>query len=114
MIHVLDEIVLDAAHVPAVLTLLHERYLPGCAARGMTPLNRWVSPPVAVNGEPNTLWLLWQLPSVLAYYGMRNNASTDLPGFWSAVDGLCRQRRRHVLGCADEPLQKPKESQHAE
>jgi hypothetical protein len=104
IIHVLDEIVLDADRLPAVLALLDERYLPGCAPRGLTLLNRWVSPPVAVADAPNTLWLLWQVPGVYAYYSMRSLAGADVLGFWSAVDALCRLRRRHVMSCADEPL----------
>ncbi|MGH8808074.1 MAG: hypothetical protein ACREX0_09370 [Noviherbaspirillum sp.] len=104
---------LYAERLPAVLALLHERYLPGIGARGLTLLNRWVSPPVAIDGEPNTLWLLWQLPSVRAYYGMRSSAGAEVLEFWSAVDGLCRQRRRHVLAGADQPLPQAMECDHA-
>jgi len=103
-IHVLDEIVLDADRLPAVLALLDERYLPGCTPRGLSLLNRWVSPPVAVPDAPNTLWLLWQVPGVYAYYGMRSLAGADVRDFWSAIDTLCRLRRRHVMTRADEPL----------
>lgn len=113
MIHVLDEIVVDARHLPAVLALLQERHPPGSAARGLTLLNRWVSPPVAVPDEPNTLWLLWQLPGVLAYYGMRGATGPDVIEFWSAVDGLCLTRRRHVLASADQPLPEPMERPNA-
>lgn len=109
MIHVLDEIVVDAKHVPAVLALLQARYLHGSAARGLTLLNRWVSPPVAIPDEPNTLWLLWQLPGVLAYYGMRAAAGPEVIEFWSAVDQLAHRRRRHVLTGADQPLPEPME-----
>jgi hypothetical protein len=97
MIHVLDEIVVNAEHVPAVLTLLQEHHLS----------NRWVSPPVAIPDERNTLWLLWQLPGVLAYYGMRAAAGLEVIEFWSAVDQLAHRRRRHVLTGADHPLPEP-------
>ncbi|HZZ05008.1 hypothetical protein [Paraburkholderia sp.] len=109
MIHVLDEIVVNAEHVPVVLDLLQERYLGSGSARGLTLLNRWVSPPVAIPDEPNTLWLLWQLPGVLAYYGMRGAAGPEVIEFWSAVDQLSHRRHRHVLTDADQPLPEPME-----
>ncbi len=112
MIQILDEIFLDPEHIPALLALLDERYLPQAAPRGLTLLQRWVSPPVAVPGQPNSLWLLWQVPDVWGYYGMRSAASAEVPAFWSAVDGLCRQRRWHVLGNADQPLPKPEEQEN--
>jgi hypothetical protein len=107
MIHVLDEIVVNAEHVPAVLTLLQEHHLSNRSARGLTLLNRWVSPPVAIPDERNTLWLLWQLPGVLAYYGMRAAAGLEVIEFWSAVDQLAHRRRRHVLTGADHRLPEP-------
>ncbi|GAB3625919.1 hypothetical protein PTE30175_01083 [Pandoraea terrae] len=113
MIHVLDEIVVDAKHISAVLSLLQEHYLGTSAARGLTLLNRWVSPPVGVPDAPNTLWLLWQLPGVMAYYGMRGAAGPEVIAFWSAVDGLCHRRCRHVLTDADQPLPVPMECSDA-
>ncbi|OAJ57393.1 hypothetical protein A6V36_31740 [Paraburkholderia ginsengiterrae] len=113
MIHVLDEILVNAEHLPAVLTLLQERNLGDSSARGLALLNRWVSPPVAIPGESNTLWLLWQLPDVFAYYGMRAAAGLEVIEFWSAVDQLAHRRRRHVLTDAEQPLPEPLECRDA-
>jgi hypothetical protein len=107
MIQILDEILLDPVHLPAVLALLDERYMPQAATRGLTLLQRWVSPPVAVPGEHNRLWLLWQVPDVWSYYGMRLGAGAEVMEFWGTVDKLCQQRGRHVLGSADQPLPLP-------
>ena len=107
MIQILDEILLDPEHIPAVLALLDERYMPQAAARGLALPQRWASPPVAIPGEPNRLWLLWQVPDVWSYYGMRIGAGPEVLEFWSAVDKLCQHRRRHVLGSADQPLPSP-------
>src|SRR5262245_48455777 len=107
MIQILDEILLDPKHIPAVLALLDEHYMPQAAARGLTLLQRWASPPVAVPGEHNRLWLLWQVPDVWGYYGMRLGAGAEVPEFWGAVDKLCQRRARHVLGSADQPLPSP-------
>ncbi len=114
MIHILDEIVLDANQVPTVLEWLTQRYLPGVAARHtLTLLNRWVSPPVALTDAPNTLWLLWQVPDAASYYTMRGTAGPEVAQFWQAVDGLCQTRRRHILGEAASALPKPLEQPHA-
>jgi hypothetical protein len=114
MIHILDEIVLDAAQVPVVLQWLDERYLPGLPARRTLSLcNRWVSPPVAVPDQPNTLWLLWQVADAAGYYGMRGTAGPEVAAFWQAVDKLCHQRRRHVLNDAGLPLPQPLEDSDA-
>lgn len=104
MIRILDEIFLDPEQIPALLTLLEERYLPQAASRGLTLLQRWVSPPVAVPGELNRLWLLWQVPDVWGYYAMRSGAGSEVAEFWGEVDDLCRRRQRHVLGDAEQPL----------
>lgn len=73
MIHILDEIVLDPAQIPGVLQMLVESYLPGLPARHTLSLcQRWVSPPVTIPDQPNTLWLLWQVTDELGYYGMRD------------------------------------------
>lgn len=114
MIHILDEIVLDAGQVPVVLQWLEERYLPGLPARRtLSLLNRWVSPPVAVPDSPTTLWLLWQVTDAYGYYGMRGTAGPEVEAFWRAVDGICRDRRRHVLADAAQPLSQPLENADA-
>jgi hypothetical protein len=114
MIHILDEIVLQAQQVPTVLQWLEQRYLPGLPQRRtLTLLNRWVSPPVAVADTENTLWLLWLVPDAMSYYLMRGTAGPEVAAFWRDVDALCRQRRRHVLGDAQQPLPQPVEQNHA-
>ncbi|MBP0619206.1 hypothetical protein [Cupriavidus consociatus] len=113
MIHILDEIVLPPGHLPTVLDLLESQYLPGAAARGLALLERWVSPPVALEDAPNTLWLLWQVADAPAYYTMR--ASIDAPAlaFWSTVNTLCDTRRRHVMADATHGLSRREEQCNA-
>lgn len=116
MIHILDEIELAAEHVPTVLALLEQRYLPGLPQRHtLTLAQRWVSPPVSLPGRPNTLWLLWQVTDELGYYTMRGTAGPEVAAFWQEVDALCSGRRRHVLTDATQLLPQPlatEESRH--
>ncbi|WP_179405082.1 hypothetical protein [Burkholderia guangdongensis] len=107
MIQILDEITLAPERIPDVLALLRDQYLPSHAARGLTLLGRWVSPPVAIPGQPNVLWLSWQVPDAPAYYRMRATADAGVFGFWAAVDAICESRRRHVMTDADVPLPSP-------
>ncbi len=109
MIHILDEIVLAPRHLPTVLSLLESQYLPGSAARGLALLQRWVSPPVALEDAPNTLWLLWQVADAPAYYAMRASIDAPVLAFWSTVDTLCEARRRHVMADATPALPQRKE-----
>lgn len=115
MIQLLDEIVVAADSLPIVRALLHERYLPGAQARKMQLAGEWVSPPVAVTDEPNTLWLAWQLPDVGAWWDMRQQASFDpsVETLWKDVDALCLRRTRHVQIPADIALTTVVEAPHA-
>ncbi|AXF23401.1 hypothetical protein CUJ89_23545 [Burkholderia pyrrocinia] len=113
MIQIIDEITLAPERIPDVLALLRERYLPGHAARGLTAAGHWVSPPVAVPGQPSTLWLTWHVDDAPSYYRMRALTDGDAVAFWMAVDGLCGARRRHVMTDADAPLPALTEADHA-
>ena len=111
MIQIVDEITLAPERIPDVLALLRDRYLPGHAARGLTAAGRWVSPPVAVPGQPSTL--ADQVADAPAYYRMRALTDAGVVGFWMAVDALCDLRRRHVMTDADAPLPALTEVDHA-
>jgi hypothetical protein len=111
MIHILDEIVLAADDEHQVLALLESLYLPGLKSRPtLSLLNRWMSPPVLIPGQPNTLWLLWQVESELGYYAMRGTAGAEVAEFWARVDAICQSRRRHVLTDAGATLARPLEA----
>ena len=111
MIHILDEIVLAADDELKVLALLESHYLPGLSSRPtLSLLNRWISPPVAVPGQPNTLWLLWQVESELGYYAMRGTAGAEVAEFWARIDAICQSRHRHVLTDAGAALPRPLEA----
>lgn len=113
MIHILDEITLPPECIPEVLKLLREYHLPSHSTRGLTLAGKWVSPPVAMPGKPNVLWLSWQVEDAPAYYRMRATTTPEAVGFWLRVDALCEGRRRHVMVDADATLPAPLETDHA-
>ena len=88
MIRILDEIPLAADRIAPVLEALDRLYLPACAARGLALEQRWVSPPVAVPGQCNILWLLWQVADVPAYYAMRSATGAEARAFWDQVERI--------------------------
>ena len=109
-IHILDEIVLAPDAIAQVLQLLEEHYLPGLPARQTLSLQqRWMSPPVQLDDQSNSLWLLWEVTDAYGYYTMRGTADEGVMRFWAGVDKLCQQRRRHVMGDAAQPLPQPLE-----
>lgn len=99
MIGILDQIEVRAERLPALQKLVTETYLPGAQARGMTQVRSWVSPPVAVVGAPNTLWVLWEVVDIGGWWNMRSRAGADpaLVSYWAEVDRLCTSRDRHYL-----------------
>lgn len=113
MIGILDQIEVAAEKLPALQQLIDTAYTPGATARGMQLANSWVSPPVATPGTPTTLWLLWQVPDIGAWWNMRSRAGFDpaIPPYWAEVDTLCCRRDRHYLvdgrAIATQPLPGP-------
>lgn len=112
MTRILDEIHIEAKQVPALLARLDTDYLPAAEARGLQLEQRWVSPPVAIPGRPNIVWLLWQVPEGMGYYYARSQQGTAVGEFWAAVEPLITERHRHVLGDADEVLPQPEDLNH--
>lgn len=107
MIHILDEIHLPPAQLPAVLHALERGYLPYCGGRGVQLQQRWVSPPVHIDGVYTRLWLLWQVADIAGYYAMRLGQDAGVVAFWQQVDSVCTHRERHVLSDATQPLPAP-------
>ncbi|ROL63694.1 hypothetical protein BLX41_30140 [Pseudomonas protegens] len=112
MIRILDEIHLPPEQIPGLLERLDQGYRPQAERHGLTLLQRWVSPPVAVPGEHNRLWLLWQVPDVATYYSLRTAAGAEVLAFWAEVAERAVQRRRHVLVSADQTLRQRESSSH--
>jgi hypothetical protein len=99
MIGILDQIEIQSANVPALLKLIEEQYLPGALGRGMTRRNSWISPPAALTNAPNTMWVMWEVPDVAAWWNMRFQSGADpsVGRYWAEVDRLCTERQRHYL-----------------
>ncbi len=104
VITILDEICVPAGELSSTLQYFESHYLPAAEGRGLTLTAQWVSPPVVLQDQPNTLWLQWQVADPMSYYGMRAGQTEDVAAFWAKVDAIADVRRRHVMVPADTVL----------
>lgn len=104
VITILDEIQLPAGELSSTVQRLESHYLPAAEGRGLKLIAKWVSPPVVLQDQPNTLWLQWQVADTMSYYGMRAGQTEDVAAFWAEVDAIADARRRHVMVSADTVL----------
>lgn len=109
MISILDEIRCSAKDLPTLLQRFEQDYLPAALERNMVLRGHWVSPPVALADQPNTLWCQWEVADAPSYYAMRSGQTPQIAEFWAAVDALALERHRHVMVPASEPLPQPLE-----
>ena len=110
MITVLDRIDVAPADLPALRAMLRERYVPGAQERGLVLQEEWVSPPLALSDQHNTLWLRWSLPDAGAFWAMRfRSGDPAVAAFWAEVDSLVASRERCFLVPADTALPGPED-----
>ena len=109
MITILDEVQCCAGDLPDLLQRFEQDYLPAALERGLILSGQWVSPPVALQDKPNTLWWQWQIADAASYYGMRAGQTQAVADFWATVDEVALERHRHVMVPAGESLPQPLE-----
>jgi hypothetical protein len=78
-------------------------YLPGARRRGLTLVDRWVSPPVELEQGGNELLVLWSLPDRDAFWKMRiaGGADPEVHAWWRRADALVVRRERQFLGALE-------------
>ena len=98
-IHILDELTVEPENLEEVRRLMTEGYMAGAAERGMTLEQTWLTPPVELFDQPNTLVYLWSVPDAPAWWAMRGAAGRDpsVAEFWAEVDAHCVERQRRFL-----------------
>lgn len=109
-VYILDEIVVQEGHGPALREAYFTRYAPSARSRGMKLEGAWRAPPVALANRVCTLHFLWSVPDVAAWWGMRLGAaradsSLDVPidgdveklTWWAYVDTIATERKRTFM-----------------
>ncbi len=99
VIRIIDELTVAPGQLAEVRQLMAEGYTAGAAERGMTLEQTWLTPPVELFDQPNTLVYLWSVPNAPAWWAMRGAAGRDprVAEFWAEVDAYCVERRRRFL-----------------
>jgi hypothetical protein len=109
-IYILDEIVVREEQFAQLRDAYAKEYVPAARSRGMHLEKVWRAPPVELAGRMATLHILWSVPDVAAWWGMRlgaarANPDLDVPiegdvektKWWRFVDSIANGRKRSFL-----------------
>ena len=95
-IYILDQITPKPGRARDVLDLYMEKYAPKARERGMTLLHRWVAPPMWLDEQSNTLFIVWTVQGAKAWWQMSFLGRRDptVAGFWDEIEPLIEKRHR--------------------
>jgi stress responsive alpha/beta barrel protein len=99
VIHVLDRFDARPEALDALRELHRDRYRPGAEKRGMRLVAEWLAPGAGRERGAVEWQLLWALPDLAAWWGMRAQASVDpeVGAFWRDADRHLESRSRRTL-----------------
>ena len=101
-IFVVDELHLKSGCLDAFLAALHERYVPGAAARGQRLVQTIVTPPTATEGLAQSVLLIWRLEDVAGFWEMRSqNATPEVAAWWADCDAFIESRTRRYAAAPE-------------
>jgi len=101
-IFVVDELHLKTGCLDVFLGALHERYVPGAAARGQRLVQTLVTPPTATEGLAQSVMLIWRLEGVAGFWEMRSqNATPDIAAWWADCEAFIESRTRRYAAAPE-------------
>jgi len=95
-IYLLDQITPKAGQAEAFLKAYMERYAPNAKSRGLKHEFTWVAPPMWLDNQPNTLFIVWSVKGAGAWWAMEHSARRDpaIIEWWREADMMIESRRR--------------------
>ena len=89
-IYILDQVTVKPGRAQDFLADYMERYAPAARARGMTLVHRWVTPPMWLREQSNTLHIIWTVQGAPAWWSMSHQGRRNpaVRGFWESVEPL--------------------------
>ena len=69
-IYILDEMTAKPGQAEALLAAYMEKYAPAARERGMILVHRWVTPPLWLKEQSNTLYVIWTVQGAKAWWQM--------------------------------------------
>ncbi|WP_370012224.1 hypothetical protein [Nocardia cyriacigeorgica] len=96
LIYIVDEMVAPPGQGRAFLDLYLREYVPGARERGLELDRVLVSPPVWLDGQPNTITVSWTVRGAEQWWRQRLGASRDpeVAAWWGRADDVLISRRR--------------------
>lgn len=99
---ILDEIVVKPGRAADYRRAYQASYVPGAERRGMKLEQAWRSPPGQDFDElPTTLYWLWSVESLEAWWAMRLAERFEKLAWWQAAEPMTLSRKRSLL--TDQP-----------
>ncbi len=103
-VHLVDQITVKPGQGPAFLQAYMERYVPGAQARGLHLEQRWVTPPLWLDEQSNTLIFIWSLLGAQGFWAMSVQGRQD-PAledwWWHQAQPMIESRQRFIAGDVD-------------
>jgi hypothetical protein len=103
-IRLVDQITVKPGQGRAFLRAYMERYVPGALARGLVLEQRWVSPPLWLEEQSNTLVFVWTLRGAQGFWAMSFQGRQDpalQDWWWGGAQAMVESRQRYIAGDAD-------------
>ena len=99
-IYILDQVTPKPGKAEAFLKAYMDRYAPGARARGMTLEHTWITPPMWLDSESNTLFIVWSLKGAGNWWAMNHmgRREKDVLDWWADADSMIESRKRSFLG----------------
>jgi hypothetical protein len=103
-IYILDEVTPKAGRGEAFLAAYMTQYAPKARERGMTLVHSWVTPPLWLKEQSNTLYIIWSVQGArswgqMSFVGRRDPA---VAGWWEEAEAMIEHRRRCFLSDVSE------------
>jgi hypothetical protein len=98
-IYLLDQVVPKAGRGQQFLNAYMQRYAPGAEARGMKLEFTWITPPLWLDNQVNTLFFIWSMRGVAGWWAMQMHARRDpsLADWWRDAEQMIESRQRRFL-----------------
>ncbi len=99
MIYMVDEITLKPGKLRQFNDAFAKEYLPKAKERGLKLVGSWIAPPMEMQGESNTLIVMWGIEGLDGFWKQRKGSSQDplVRGWWEKMSPAIAGRTRRFL-----------------
>jgi hypothetical protein len=99
MIYMVDEITLKPGKLGRFNAAFEKEYLPKAKERGLSLVGSWIAPPMEMQGEGNTLVVLWSMDGQEGFWRQRKGSGGDpaVREWWAKMKPVIAGRTRRFL-----------------